>query len=261
MRHSIKTLSLAVAVATGLFTSCIDDVIDTNPPVISITSPLADTVEVVIGETLDFYLDLSSGNDLVSLQTLTSASGVELTNGTQSFTGITEQAMIINATLTEAVVAGTVIEINFILADAQKQTTAKKYILAKANTTPLSDAKDFKWERVGGTAATGLDQFGLTWTSNTGTSAVIKKGADKFVELNPEDWTNFTTLEDIVAAIDAATDMERWEEVSAEASKSYDITLGTIKENKYFLIHVVDGKVSTDPVEGTTIVISGQYKE
>jgi hypothetical protein len=261
MKNSIKTLSLLVAVAAGTFTSCIDDVIDTNPPVISITSPLADTVEVVIGETVDFVLDLSSGNDLVSFQALTSNSGVELTNGSQSFTGITEQAIIVNATLTEAVVAGTVIEINFILADAQKQTTAKKYILAKANTTPLSEAKDFKWERVGGTAATGLDQFGLTWTSNTGTSAVIKKGADKFVELNPEDWTSFTTLEDIVAAIDAATDMDRWEKISAQASQSYDLTLGTIKDSKYYLIHVVDGKVTTDATVGTTIVISGQYKE
>lgn len=81
------------------------------------------------------------------------------------------------------------------------------------------------------------------------------------MELNPEDWTSFTTLEDIVAAIDAASDMDRWEKVSAEASQSYDLTLGTIKDNKYYLIHVTEGEVSTDATVGTTIVIIGQYKE
>lgn len=261
MKNSLKMLSMTVAIATGLFTSCIDDVIDTNPPVISITSPTTDTVEVVIGESVDFVLDLSSGNNLYSFQALTSADGVELTNANQSFTNITEETVTVTATLTETVAAGTVVEINFILSDNQKQASAKKYILAKANTTPLSEAKDFEWKRVGGTAATGLDQFGLTWTSNTGTSAVIKKGADKFVELNPENWTNFTTLEDIVAAIDAATDMDRWEKVSSEASKSYDLTLGTIKDGKYFLIHVENGKVTTDATVGTTIVITGKYKD
>lgn len=261
MKKTIKTFAILIAVTTGLFTSCIEDVIDTNPPVISITAPTADTVQVIIGESVDFVLDLSSGNELVSFQALTSVSGVELTNGTKSFTGVTSETVTVTATLDETVAAGTVIEINFILADAQKQSSTKKYILAKANTTPISIAKDFEWKRVGGTAATGLDQFGLTWTGNTATSAVIKKGAAKFVELNPTDWTDFTSLEDIMAAIDAATDMDKWEKVSAESSQTYDLTLGTIKDNKYYLIHVTNGTVTTDATVGTTITIVGQYKE
>jgi len=79
-----------------------------------------------------------------------------------------------------------------------------------STTTPLSDAQDFTWQRVGGSAGTGLAQFGLAWTSNTSTSAVIKKDADKLVILSTADWTNITTKEDLMAAIDGGTDTDEY---------------------------------------------------
>jgi len=133
-------------------------------------------------------------------------------------------------------------------------------ITVELATTALSAEKDFTWQRVGSAAGTGLSQFGLSWTSNTATAAVIKKDADKFVELSSGQWTSITTVEALKAAIDAAADMTQWTGVSAtQASKTYDVVLGTKKGDAYFLIHVTNSTVTTS-ASGTTITITGKYK-
>jgi hypothetical protein len=258
MKRSIRKFALLTAIALGFFASCIEDVVDANPPVITVNSPTSDTISVVVGESTDFTLELTSGNDLVSFQALCSDANVELSNSNKTFTGTNVETVTVTASLSSTIAAGTVIEISFVLADAYKQTSKKKYILATGN---LSAAKNFEWKRVGGNTATGLEDFGLTWTSNTTTNAVIKKGASKFVELLPAQWNSINTMQALKTAIDAATDMNQWEKVSAtDASKTYDLTLGTIKGGKYYLIHVTNSTV-TVATEGSTITIKGQYKE
>jgi hypothetical protein len=262
MKKALTGLFLMVMVTVGFFTSCTPDVLDSNPPTISITSPTADTTKVFIGDSVTFSISLSSENGLASFKALSSVSGVEITNGNLTFSGTSSEKVSVTATLSNAVTAGTVIEISFVVEDSKKSASEKKVLVAKAKETPLSEAKNFEWKRVGGTTATGLETFGLTWTSNsTELNAVIKKGATKFVELEPATWTTIANLEALKTAIDGATDIDKWEKVSASsASKTYDLTLGTIKDSHYFLIHVTNSTVSVADA-GTTVTINGQYKE
>lgn len=130
-----------------------------------------------------------------------------------------------------------------------------------APTTPLADANAFEWVREGSNEGTGLDQFGLAWTSNTSTHAVIKKGADKFVELTKEDWTKITTKEALKEAVDKATSLDKIEKVSVEKNEDYDIVLATQKGDDYFLIHVIKGTVTSGNNGSTKIIITGESKK
>jgi hypothetical protein len=265
MKKTANSLLLLVAVTMGFFTSCTEDVIDStekNPPTISIESPAADTTNLFIGDSIVFSIKLTSENGLEKLQTLSNVSGVEISQSEVTFTSTSFENVDITVKVTDAVADGAIITLSFVVEDSEKSATATKVLVAATKATPLSEAKSFEWKRVGGTAGAGLDVFGLTWTSNsTDLNAVIKKGATKFVELEPTAWTTIENLEALKTAIDAADDIERWEKVSASAaSKTYDLTLGTIKDSKYYLIHVTNSTVAVAEV-GTTVTITGQYKD
>jgi hypothetical protein len=138
-------------------------------------------------------------------------------------------------------------------------------ITVEEGTTPLEGEQELTWQRVGGAAGTGLDMFGLKWTSNVKeVMAVIQKdGADKFVQLDAEAWTNILTKEDLMAAVDAAEDLGDYgyRGVSAEANGEYNDVLATLFNNEYYLIQISNGTVEVDPVTGTTITISGMYNK
>ncbi|HPR32803.1 MAG TPA: hypothetical protein PLK12_11935 [Prolixibacteraceae bacterium] len=261
MKRTKRLLWIAMAFFATSFVACVDDFDEPDQPVVSITAPVADTIDAASGDTLEFTLQLSSQSGLVSLQT-TASYGIDIIDGARTFNATLSESVTVQAVITENVTEGDVLEVNFTVANSSKQTTAKKHVRIVVLETPLSEAKNFEWRREGGNPATGLETFGLTWTSNTATSAVIKKGADKFVELEPADWwVNLTTLEALKTAIDAAADMERWEKVSAsDASKEYDLVLGTINSGTYYLIHITQSTVTVETI-GSVIVINGQYKE
>lgn len=188
MRKSINIFVVLIAVTLGFYTSCITDPIDPIAPAISISEPIADTTTVFIGDSINFEISLSSDNGLKTLTTLTSDGGVTLTNAGQTFAGSSYETATVTATVTNAVAPGTYITVTFTVVDSELQTSVKKVIFAEANVTPLSEAKDFTWERVAGSEGKNLDKFGLSWKSNTETSAIIKKAADKFVELDAAQW-------------------------------------------------------------------------
>jgi len=138
-------------------------------------------------------------------------------------------------------------------------------ITVEEGTTPLEGEQELTWQREGGAAGTGLDMFGLKWTSNVKeVMAVIQKdGADKFVQLDAEAWTTVLTKEDLMAAVDAAEDLGDYgyRGVSAEANGDYDDVLGVVYMEEYYIIHISQGSVEVDPVTGTTITISGMYNK
>lgn len=259
MRKTIKFFTIIAIVATGLFTGCVEDVVDENPPTISVT-PSADTTDVFIGDSIDFTLSLGSGNGLATLKTLQSGAGVEIINGDVTFAGESSQAATVTVKVTSDAADSAIITISFTVADGVSQASETRSIRAIKKATALSAAKDFTWKRVGGNDATGLATFGLKWTSNSATNAIIKKDATKFVELDPTAWSTIKNLEDLKKAVDAATDMTDWQKVSATANKTYDYTLATIISEKYFLIHVASSTVEVSTV-GSTITINGGYKE
>jgi hypothetical protein len=265
MKKTLNVFAILALVTFGIFTSCTEDIVDPaekNPPTISITQPGTDSTTVFVGDSVNFEVSLNSDNGLKSLSVLSSASGVVITNGDVTFSGTSFETVTVNVKITNAVAAGTIVVLSFVVDDSEKSASTTKYIFTKAKLTPLSEAKSFEWIRAGGTPATGLEKFGLTWTSNSADlNAVIKKGATKFVELVPNDWTAITNIEGLKSAIDAATDMDKWEKVSAaSASKTYSLTLGTIKEGTYYLIHVTNSTASVSDI-GTTVTVIGQYKE
>ncbi len=140
-------------------------------------------------------------------------------------------------------------------------TSLDAKVTVKEATTGLSAPADFEWMRVAGAPGTGLEMFGLKWTSNAkAVHAQIKKdGATKFVKLASDACATITTAEGLMAAIDAAEDMEVYAGVSAEANGDYDDVLATVKDGVYYMISVKKGTVETSAA-GTTIKITGKYK-
>ncbi len=127
-------------------------------------------------------------------------------------------------------------------------------------TTPLSAEQSFTWERMGGSAGTGLAQFGLKWTSNSSTSAIIAEdAATVFVELPASTWTSITTKEGLAAAITAATPITTYEGISVTQSGTYDVVLATMTGTDVYIMHVTEATVTTGG-SGTDITIDGMYK-
>lgn len=155
--------------------------------------------------------------------------------------------------------------IKFTVTDKKGETASKSLNITAApevTTTPLSEAHDFMWTRVGSAAATGLDTFGLKWTANVKDvkAKIVKDGATKMVKLNTSDWTNITTSEDLEKAITNGTDMGAFHEISVDASNTYDIVLGVENDSVFNMIHVTKAEIITSTGAGTTINISGNYK-
>lgn len=126
--------------------------------------------------------------------------------------------------------------------------------------TPLSEATPFTWTRVGGSAATGLDQFGLKWTENTSTSAIVAiDEGTTMVSLASSDWNTITNHGELQNAIDNGTTITSYTGVSATQNGTYDDVLGVTHDGVNYLIHVTTGTVTTGS-SGTTIAISGMYK-
>ncbi len=151
---------------------------------------------------------------------------------------------------------------NFTIKDkAGKEASVSAMIKVVSGTVGLTEAAPFEWKRVAGAAGTGLEMFGLKWTSNAKVvHAQIKKdGASKFVKLNSSACTSITNEAELVAAVEAAADMEVYAGVSAEANSDYNDVLATVYNGKYYLIHVKNGKIETGSA-GTTITIKGLYK-
>lgn len=125
----------------------------------------------------------------------------------------------------------------------------------------LTEPLAFAWTRVGGNPGTELSQFGLEWTQNSSTSAIVAiDAATTMVNLGSAAWTTLATQGDLDAAIADATPITEYTGVSATVDGTYDDVLGVTYDGVDYLIHVTNGTVSTGSA-GTTIVISGMYKK
>ena len=57
-----------------------------------------------------------------------------------------------------------------------------------------------------------------------------------------------------------ASDMKAYTGISADKGQDYDVVLGVINEDVYYMLHITKATVATDATVGTTIEITGQYK-
>lgn len=130
--------------------------------------------------------------------------------------------------------------------------------------TPLI-ASTFTWNRHGGGQATGLEQFGLKWTSN---------GKEDFAKITPmegvtlyefyaDDWDNINTVNQknilFSLAMENGNDISLFNKVSAWTTHDYNYVIGTVMpDGTCHLMHITKGEVST--FKGTDITITGEAK-
>lgn len=268
-----KYLALALA---GLFafTSCEDDNDTSLGAFLTVTETgsgsTGGAITITQGETVSFAIDARKGDSDMETFAI-SLSGVNTVNPIPtSLQGNDFPYNISNAddeTYLDTVVfvnAGTNLGstiYTFTVTDKDGNTDEVSFnVTVEAGTTPLGSATAFTWERVGGNPATGLAQFGLKWTSNSATSAIVALDAGtKMVVLGSADWTSFTTQEDLAAAISSGTAVTEYRGVSATANNTYNDVLGVSNNGTNYIINITQGTVSTGGA-GTTITITGEYK-
>ncbi|HYG37091.1 MAG TPA: hypothetical protein VD908_00665 [Cytophagales bacterium] len=242
----------------GMLSSCNPEDIVKLGPTIELVNPPAEEQEA--GAEIDFTVEVSASENIKSITIIekigsssTTVDGYPIESGFNSKTG---HLFVFDYTVPNA----ESVELTFKVTDKNgKEASESHTITIAASDTELAAAAAFEWKRVGSAAGTGLEAFGLAWTSNTTTSAVIKKGADKLVVLAAADWTSITTKEALKAKVDAAADVTDYRGVSAEASGSYNDVIATKKGDVYYLINITKATVTT-PSAGTTIVITGNSK-
>lgn len=270
MKKTIYLFSLLMLAGAMVFTSCNKDD-DDDPAVVTPVLTfmggdyISTDVTLIIGEA--FKVGVTAAENPTSKKNLESFKVVRTFNNVNTTvfeeTSIGEATYTWNDTLNANAAAGTE-RWTFTITDKDGQMKELSFtITTESGTTPLGAEEALVWQRVGGADGTGLDMFGLKWTSNgKAVMAQIEKDmADKFVELTPAEWTSLETVEDLAAAVEAGTDMTMFDQISAElATSTFDYALATKYNGEYFLIHLTDATVVVETA-GTTITINGMYKK
>lgn len=120
---------------------------------------------------------------------------------------------------------------------------------------------DFTWNRHGSEPATGLAEFGLSWTANGKEDFAIitpVEGALLYEFDDPSVWESTTTETELAALFSEQPTIEKFNKVSAWSSQKYNLVIGTTYEGYNYLIHITSGTVTK--FKGTDIVIEGQFK-
>lgn len=132
--------------------------------------------------------------------------------------------------------------ITAIVTDAAGKTASTSITLSINNPAQELVVTPFEWRRDAGGDGTGLAEFGLQWTSNTSTNAIIKplEGATLYRFENSDVWDNTKTDVDKEALFSELTlSVAQFSDVSVTAaSQTYDIVLGTTYNGENHLIHV-----------------------
>jgi hypothetical protein len=258
--NKFKFLSVAsMILLAAFFTACEDDEVF-DPPVVTLnqgpdvvldegveTFTLTGTVESAAGLSEVNLLEVTDDGNFI-LESVTTFADPNTYSFDFMISGITDRITV----AVEAI-------------DTELQATnsmAVTIVYTPVPETPLTEAEEATWQRVGGQDGTGLGMFGLAWTSNVKSiSAVIRKDdADKFVQLTEADWEEITTLEALTEKVEAADDMDDYRGVSAEQDDIYNHVLATVVGDQYFLILVKSATVTFSAETGTTISISVEYK-
>lgn len=125
--------------------------------------------------------------------------------------------------------------------------------------------EDFEWKRDGSNPGTGLEAFGLAWTSNVKEVHAVIQPKDKSVKLYQipaEKWAEVTTQPEKVALFadgGVAVEIDNYKGVSAEVPHDdYNDVIATLYNGEYYLIHITKGEVTYD--NATHITITGEWK-
>ncbi len=259
MKKTKLLLMAALLIVAAVFTACEDDEIFDPPTVLTSAGG-----EIVLAEGVEEYtiegtvlsdagvaeiklLEVTDDGNFQIGTTLTNFENPNSVPYSFTITGITDVLVVkVEAT------------------DVEMQTSYSNEITlvyTPIPETPLTEAEEATWQRVGRTAGTGLGEFGLKWTLNEKSvmAVISKETAEKFVQLDEEAWEEIETLEALTEAVDDAEDMEDYRGVSAGQNATYNDVLATVVDGQYFLILVKSATVTTADA-GTTITIEVEYK-
>ncbi len=272
----IKLFALGLLGASMFLTSCADDEDEDGlAPALNMveltTGATGGDITIAEGEALVFTWDSRKGDsDLetfdVVTQGINSPSSVPTSNQGNDFpydiANADDETYIDTLVFPNAGLAvGGPTNYTFTVTDRDGLTTEVSFnVTVESGSTALSSPQAFTWTRVGGQAGTGLDQFGLAWTSNTATSAIVTTGSNTtMVQLSAADFAGITTQQELAAAISGGTAITEYTGVSATASGTYDDVLAVNNDGDLYLLQVQSADVTTGG-QGTTITIDGEYK-
>ncbi len=274
--RQFKILSI-LALSALVFTSCNEDdsddgqVVGPDLDVVETTSgSVGGSIVIEQGQSLTFIWDARKG--ALDLQTFSvSVAGVNAVSPLpESESGQTFPYTIDNAedelyvdtlVFNSAGLNVGMTTYTFTVNDTQNNQVSVSYdVLVESSGNILSAPQDFTWVRVGGAPATGLGQFGLEWTENSATSAIVAQDeATTMVMLDSDDWTNITTVEQLNEAIAASTAITEYTGISVTTSGTYSDYLGVVYNGNPYIIAIDEGTVVTGSL-GTTVTVEGRYK-
>jgi len=119
----------------------------------------------------------------------------------------------------------------------------------------------FQWERIG-PQASGLDEYGLYWQSNTKSIYANIKPLDgaRLYILNSADYS-ITDINTLNARLTSETEATVYRGVSVDVSSAtYDDVLATVYNGKTYLINVTRAVMTYDASSGSHCTITGTYK-
>jgi hypothetical protein len=249
---------LSLLFLIGFTTSCGEDSeeVDTLPTLTDAGS----STEITVGAKANIKASVIANSKIEKIEVL--LNNATKTTKTSGFTNTTSDNFVYEYQ-SETADAGKTLTFSVKVTDKKGKFTSKDFaVTVKAATTDLSAEADFTWIREGGAAGTGLTAFGLSWTENTSSVAIIKKGAKKLVKLTGAQYTSITTKEGLKTAVDAAADVADIRDVSVtDANKTYtDLVIATVtNDDKYYILKINSSKVETGTA-GTKVTIAGKSK-
>ncbi|GAB4332879.1 MAG: hypothetical protein OHK0038_08790 [Flammeovirgaceae bacterium] len=258
IKYAAYLLSLLFLI--GFATSCSEDTEDVDAMPSLTFDATNSTSEITVGAKVIIKATVVASAKLEKIEVLlNNAVKATKTSGFKSSTGddYTFEYQ------SEASDAGKSLTFTVKVTDKKNRSNSKDFVVTvKPATTPLSADVNFEFKRLCGAAATGLDTYGLTWTSNSNDGFVVmKKGADKFVELAATDYAAITTKEALKAKVDAGTDITgEYKKVKTDATADYNLVIATKKGDVYYILNIKKATVSTCDGGGTTISITGVSK-
>lgn len=124
-------------------------------------------------------------------------------------------------------------------------------------------AAPFVFVRVGTSAVSGADTFGITWKTIDSNEVVIaltkrENGATKIVELAPSDYDEILTRNQLDQKIASRSDTLSLYSTAADG-KSAGLVFGVVNQDRRYLLKVMASDTSLSEL-GTTVTLAGEYK-
>ena len=239
----MKKLALALVclISVAFFASCDPE----GQPTIAV---LQEEGYVASGDVVDVNTEINFGFVMTSsLMTGKELASLTITvdDGDPETIALTGTEYTYRGTLTYEITRDEIIgasTITAIVTDVAGETATATILLSINNPAQDLVVTPFEWRRDAGADGTGLAEFGLQWTSNTTTNAIIKplEGATLYRFDNSEVWSNTKTdVEKAALFSELPLSIAQFTDVSVTAaSQTYDIVLGTTYNGENHLIHV-----------------------